>query len=257
MSTKTVPTLIKSVNDNKDLILPEVAPALFKIIYAHEASRPKGSIAEIAKVGRSLQFVERILLSPSYRTVPILSQMLECILLANQSVDPNTGVYTHPKQVAKIKASIPKRASKLLWYINHYEGVRCAQKHDDPFPGPHNVQELLEISNLTREEEEEAMSLAEIHELYPIESSAPSAVPTRKSRRVRRPYKECPQCHRKFLAKRASQVFDRKVCRNKYARLHPQQTAPAGMMLEPANAVPEPLIAQKLQTPISHFAPSS
>jgi ribosomal protein L37AE/L43A len=82
-----------------------------------------------------------------------------------------------------------------------------------------------------------------MQELYPIESSATSGMSTKKSRKAKRVFKECPQCHRRFLAKRANQVLDRKVCGNKYARLHPKQIAPAGMMLEPANAVPEPLIA--------------
>jgi ribosomal protein L37AE/L43A len=230
---------------NEDSVLAEATPALFRISYAHEAIRPRGSTAKLAKAEPYMEFVgERILRSPSYRTLPIARRILEEVLLAYQSVHPFTGVHTYPGQVKAIQASIPRRAWKLLWYINHYEEIRRRNKEHDPYPGPHNEQELFDISNLSREEE--PMSLAEIEELYPIEFFATSGMPTKKSRRAKRSFKECPQCHRRFLAERANQVFDRKACGNKYARLHPKQTAPAGMMLEPANAVPESLITQEL-----------
>src|SRR5271170_2811497 len=160
--TRAVPAIAKSVDDNEDLILSEATPALFEIIYAHEAFRPKGSTAQIAKVERRLEFVERILLSPSYRTIPIVSRMLESILLANQSVHPDTGVYTHPNQVAEINADIPKRAAKVLWCIEH-------QSDEDHQSIPRDGLELVRISELAPGEKK--MPFPAFQKLYSVSGS--------------------------------------------------------------------------------------
>jgi hypothetical protein len=159
--TKAVPAIAKSVDDNEDLILSEATPAHFEIIYAHEAFRPKGSTAQIAKVERRLEYVERILLSPSYRTIPIVSWMLESILLSNQSVHPDTGVYTHPNQVAEITADIPNRAVKVLWYIECY-------RDEDHQSIPRDDLELVRISELGPGEKK--MSFAAFQKLYSLRS---------------------------------------------------------------------------------------
>ena len=162
MRTKAVPAIAKSVDDNEDLILSEATPAPFEIIYAHQTFRPKGSTAQMPKVERGLEFVERILLSPSYRTVPIVSRMLESILLANQSVHPDTGVYTHPNQVAEITADVRKRAVKVLWYIEYYSD-------EDHQSIPRDDLELVRISELAPGEKE--MSFAAFQKLYSASGS--------------------------------------------------------------------------------------
>jgi hypothetical protein len=155
--TKAVPAIAKSVDDSEDLVPPEVTPALFEIIYAHQAFRQKGSTAPILKVERGLELVDRILLSPSYRTVPIVSRMLESILLVNQSVHPDTGVYTHPNQVAEITTDILKRAVKVLWYIEYH----CDEDHQSI---PRDGLELVGISELGPGEKK--MSFAAFQKLY-------------------------------------------------------------------------------------------
>jgi hypothetical protein len=219
---------------NKDSTPTEATPALFKIIYAHETSRPEGSASKIAKAEPCMEFVgERILRSPSYRTLAIASRIIKEVLLKYQSVDPNTGAHTHPGQVQEIEGSVAKRARKLLCYVNHFEEVRRKKNEPDPYPGPHSEQELFDISNLTREEE--TMSLAQIQNLYPIKSPAKSKMPVQKDRRVKRSFKCCKQCGARFLAKRSDQEFHARKCLRRYLRLHPAHAVPI-----PANALLEP-----------------
>ena len=220
---------------NKDSTPAEATPALFKIVYADEAFRPRASTAKIAKEEPYMEFAgERILRSPSYRTLPIASRIVEEVLVKYQSVDPNAGAHTHPGQVQEIEASVVKRARKLLWYVNHFEEVRRKKNEPDPYPGPHSEQELFDISNLTREEK--TMSLAQIQNLYPVESPAKSQMPIQKDRRVKRSFKSCKQCGARFLAKRSDQEFHARKCLRRYLRLHPAQVVPirANALLEPA-----------------------
>jgi hypothetical protein len=166
--TKEVPAIAKSVGNNKDLVQSEATPALLKMIYARQAFRPKGSTAQTAEEERSLEFVERLLLSPSYRTIPIVGRMLESILLANQSVHPDTGVYTHPNQVAEINADILKRAVKVLWYIENYSD-------EDHRSIPRDDLELVRISELALGEKK--MSFAAFQKLYSVSGSCKVEAP--------------------------------------------------------------------------------
>jgi hypothetical protein len=217
-----------------DSTLAEATPALFRIVYADEAFRPRASTAKAAKAEPCMEFVaERILRSPSYRALAIASRIIKEVLLKYQSVDPNIGAHTHSGQVQKIEASVVKRARKLVWYVNHFEEVRRKKNEPDPYPGPHSEQELFDISNLTREEE--IMSLAQIQNLYPIKSPAKSKMPVQKDRRVKRSFKSCKQCGARFLAKRSDQEFHARKCLRRYLRLHPAHAVPI-----PANALLEP-----------------
>ena len=219
---------------NKDSTLAQPTPTLFNITYSHEAFRPEGSAAKIAKEEPYMEFVgERILRSPSYRTLPIASRIVGEILVKHQSADPNTGAQMHSGQVQRIEASVVNRAWKLLWYVNHFEEVRRKKNEPDPYPGPHSEQELFDISNLTREEE--AMSLAQIQDQYPIESPAKAEMPAEKNRRVKRSFKNCKQCGTRFLARRSDQEFHARKCLRRYLRVRPAEAVPI-----PVNALLEP-----------------
>jgi hypothetical protein len=220
---------------NNDSTLAEAIPARFTIVYAHEVFRPRASTAKIAKAERYTEFVgERILRSPSHRTLPIASGIIEDVLLKYQSVDPNTGAHTDSGQVQELKASVLKRAWKLLWYVSHFEEVRRKKNEPDPYPGPHSEQELFDISNLAREEE--TMSLAEIQGDYPIKAATVIQIRTRKTRRAKRSYKNCKECGTRFLARRSDQEFHARKCLRRYLRLRPAQAVPipANGPLEPA-----------------------
>jgi hypothetical protein len=134
-----------------------------------------------------LSIVERILRSPSYRTIPIVLRLMEA-----------AGIHRDQRH-----------AHKALWYIQRFERVRERNQEDDTFPGPHSEAELFDISNLTRAEE--WMTLEDFRQLYPIREQP-------KTRRLKRAFKKCKQCGARFLARRRDQDFDTRRCALRYWR---------------------------------------
>ena len=142
-----------------------------------------------------IEQVERILLSPSYRTSEIIVRFLEEAL---------------PCATDKMKSLYPLRAQKLLWIMAEGE-KRALRKKKENQAIPKDSLMLVALSELVPEET--VMTLTEITERYPLDE-----VTVRRERKKSRSYKNCLGCDRRFLAKRANNLTCSPKCRQRVAR---------------------------------------
>jgi hypothetical protein len=114
-----------------------------------------------------------------------------------------------------------KMAVKFLWILNN--SVKKNPEGKNWIPTQSCVDLTTTGASLTKEEE--AMSLEEVRELWALEKTS-----AKRTRRVRRHFKGCKHCGKRFLAKRANQDFCAKRCGLRWNRAN----APSSLMLETA-----------------------
>jgi hypothetical protein len=152
-------------------------------------------------------YIFKLLSDTANQTEPVIIKLLEQSYIA-----------TRPSQ-----DTLRKMAAKFLWLMHNSERIRG--KGNGWVPTQSCVDLTTTGAALTPDEEE--MSVDEVRELWAFDSGT---VRRKSSRKAVRHFKNCRQCGKRFLAKRANQEFDTKKCGLRWNRAH----AGAGMMLETA-----------------------
>jgi hypothetical protein len=157
-------------------------------------------------------YVFNLLSDAANHTEPVIMRLLEQSYIA-----------TRPSQ-----NTLQKMAMKFLWILWNSERIRGKGKGWVP------TQSCVDLTTTGAQLtiDEDAMSVDEVRELWAFDSGA---VRRKSSRKTLRHFKNCRQCGKRFLAKRASQEFDGKKCGLRWNRAH----ASSRMMLETAQAAPQ------------------
>jgi hypothetical protein len=129
-----------------------------------------------------------------------------------------------------IETKCRKMAIKFLWLLNH--SVKKNPEGKNWIPTHSCVDLTTTGASLTREEE--AMSLEEVRESWAVEKAS-----AKRTRRVRRHFKNCLQCGKRFLPKRRDAEFHNEKCQQRYRRVNPIPV-PAPLTAIIAQATPQP-----------------